>query len=180
MNEYSKLDELLAWAIPELNKEADALDEAPPVPVPDELKARILQRAETFSAEQLATLVLEAAEVRGVTREALIAEAPGAEATASEVLSGRTDPQKLGAATFNPILERAGIDPKEIREYVAQAVAQFFTAPPRTKRPKLLRSLGGSKSYAYNVERPSRDPKRARAAGLSFADQVIAEHETSE
>jgi hypothetical protein len=174
--EDRKLDELLARAVPEIEKEEDhALEKAPAVRVPEALKARVLLKAETYSAEHLAEILLASAKESGRGRQDLI-EAGGKGGKVEDVLDGRGDPRELGAGGFARLLKSAGIDPRAIGGEIAQAVAQFVTIYPKKKRSIFVRAFArSSPEKAANPERPDRDPVKARKAGETFVDEVIAE-----
>lgn len=173
--EDRQFDELLARAVPEIMKEEDrALSDASPVQVPDALREQVLAKAEVYSAERLAETILTAAGERGVSREELLSVAAEKGERVDELLAGHGDPRRVGAAALARVLERVGVDPRLIREQLAQAVAQFVTVYPKQKRSLLMRAFAAASGRDTEPQRPDRDPEKARRAGTAFADEVVA------
>ena len=178
MPDKSKFEDLLERIVPAIDtSDDDKLSlEADPVPVSDALQARILEHAKVASAQLLSSTILELAHEHGEDRESLLRGASERRQAAADVLDGRSDPRKLGAAGLARMLRQAGADASELAELIAQTVAQFVVFYPQQKRPARLRVLARrAQTASRGADAPVRDPEKAREAGIGFADEVIIE-----
>jgi hypothetical protein len=175
-DEDRKLEELLDRMVPTLAEEDELVAAAAPEKaVSDELRARVLTRAETLTAELLAEAIISSAREHGKTVESLVAESGGPETEVRRLLEGRCDPRKLGVGVFARLLSAAGVDASVLRELIVQTVAQFVVVYPKKKRGFSLRAFASRGSQGRVQDRRTRDATTGRTAGALFADEVIAE-----
>lgn len=174
------LDDLLRQAFEAGIPEPEyAADQASPVDVPADLRARLLQRASDASSEILGVRLREAGEAAGWTMDELAAEVAEHAGNASILLTGHGDPRRLPAHDLARLFRLVDLDPSEWSELLAQAVAShmLFSQPLQGQVWGRTTGLTGQERAEALVSGtpPIRDPDRARKVAQDFVEEVIDE-----
>jgi hypothetical protein len=146
-----------------------------PIPVPEALRQRIIDRAGAYSNELLAAKLLDAAGAAGWSVEDLAAEVGSKADDARRLLSGKGDPRCLGPKLWGKLLARISLDPAAIRSLLKQTVASYVVFPKLAEGQIFGRTTGLScegRASALGSDEVVRDPERAGRVAEAFVAEV--------
>lgn len=149
---------------------------AEPAPVPAELRARVLQNANSYSSELLGERLREAAGLAGLTVEDVTDGMGSQSAVARDLIMGRGDPRTLPSRLWAKLFARIGLDPRTIAVLFRQTVAghTVFTRPSEAQVFGRTKGLSDEERVsALSLGEVYRDPVRAGREAANFLDEVI-------
>jgi len=149
--------------------------DAQPVPVPEALRERIIERAGTYSGELLGEKLRQAASAAGWSLGDLAAEAGSRASDARRVLAGEGDPQCLEAKLWGKLLARIDLNPAVIRDLFKQTVSSYVIFSKPVEGQVFGRTTGLScedRASALASGDVVRDPDRAGRVAEAFVADV--------